>query len=132
MGNSSSEAKRIVVVDDNEDVCAFIRAALEDAGYEVETVHEGARAFDVLRSRAADLLITDLFMPGQQGFETITRCKAEFPQTRIMVISAGTVPGMQHDFLAAAGVLGIAATLRKPFDVDQLLHTVRTALQTQL
>jgi CheY-like chemotaxis protein len=118
-----------VVVDDSEDVCAFISAALKDAGYEVETVDEGARAFDLLRSRPADLLITDLFMPGQQGFETITRCKAEFPQTRIMVISAGTVPGMQHDFLGAAAVLGVAATLRKPFDVDQLLHTVRTVLQ---
>jgi hypothetical protein len=46
-----------------------------------------------------------------------------------MVISAGTVPGMQHDFLGAAAVLGVAATLRKPFDVDQLLHTVRTVLQ---
>jgi CheY-like chemotaxis protein len=130
MRNSNSPAtERIVVVDDNEDVCAFIGEALKSAGYEVESVHDGARAFDLLRNRAADLLITDLFMPGQQGFETITRCKAEFPQTRIMVISAGTVPGMQHDFLGAAAVLGVAATLRKPFDVDALLDAVRRALQ---
>ena len=130
MRNSNSKTtKRIVVVDDNEDVCAFISAALKSAGYEVESVHDGARAFDLLRNRAADLLITDLFMPGQQGFETITRCRAEFPQTRIMVISAGTVPGMQHDFLGTAAVLGVAATLRKPFDVDALLDTVRKALQ---
>jgi CheY-like chemotaxis protein len=127
--SNSNTAKRIVVVDDNEDVCAFIGAALKSAGYEVESVHDGARAFDLLRNRAADLLITDLFMPGQQGFETITRCKAEFPQIRIMVISAGTVPGMQHDFLGTASVLGVAATLRKPFDVDALLDAVRRALQ---
>lgn len=126
---TSQVAQRIVVLDDNEDVCAFISAALKGAGYEVETVHEGERAFHLLRSRAADLLITDLFMPGQHGFETITRCKSEFPQTRIMVISAGTVPSMRHDFLRAAAVLGVAATLRKPFDADALLEAVRRALQ---
>jgi DNA-binding NarL/FixJ family response regulator len=67
-------------------------------------------------------------MPGQHGFETISRCKAEFPQTKIIVISAGNVPGMQHDFLAAVDVLGVAATLRKPFDADTLLATVRKLL----
>jgi CheY-like chemotaxis protein len=127
--SNSKAAKRIVVVDDHEDICAFMSAALKGAGYEVETVQDGTAAFDLLRSRAADLLITDLFMPGQQGFETITRCKAEFPQTRIMVISAGTVPGMQHDFLGSASVLGVAATLRKPFDADALLDAVGRALQ---
>ncbi len=126
---SAKAATRIVLVDDNEDVCAFISAALKAAGYEVETAHDGAQALHLLRTRAADLLITDLFMPGQQGFATITRCKAEFPQTRIMVISAGNIPGMQHDFLGTAGVLGVSATLRKPFDADQLLDTVRGVLQ---
>jgi CheY-like chemotaxis protein len=125
----SEAATRIVVVDDHEDVCAFVSAALKGAGYEVETAQDGAQALHLLRSREAELLITDLFMPGQQGFATITRCKAEFPRTRIMVISAGNIPGMQHDFLGTAGLLGVSATLRKPFDVDQLLHTVRTVLQ---
>jgi len=130
MGQSNSKSgERIVVVDDNQDICAFMSAALKAAGYEVETALEGAQAFALLRSRPADLLITDLFMPGQEGFETITRCRAEFPRTRIMVISAGNVPGMTHDFLATAKLLGVGATLRKPFDADALLEAVRRALQ---
>jgi DNA-binding response OmpR family regulator len=119
---------RIVVVDDNADTCAFMSAALKGAGYEVETAEEGAHGMDLLRSREADLLITDIFMPGQEGFETITRCKAEFPRTRIIVMSAGTIPGMPHDFLSTAGLLGVGATLRKPFTVDHLLATVRRVL----
>jgi DNA-binding response OmpR family regulator len=119
---------RIVVVDDNADTCAFMSAALKGAGYEVEIAKEGAHGMDLLRTREADLLITDIFMPGQEGFETITRCKAEFPQTRIIVMSAGTIPGMPHDFLSAAGLLGVGATLRKPFTVDHLLATVRRVL----
>ena len=116
------------MVDDNPDICEFMSAALKGAGYEVETAPEGAQALALLRSRAADLLITDIFMPGQEGFETITRCRAEFPQTKIIVMSAGTVPGMRHDFLATAGLLGGGATLRKPFTADQLLDTVHKML----
>ena len=104
-------------------------AALEGAGYEVRTAPEGARALALQRSRPADLLITDIFMPGQEGFETISAFRAGFPQTSIIVMSAGTVPGMKHDFLASAALLGVAATLRKPFTADQLLDTVRSVLQ---
>lgn len=106
-----------------------MQVALESAGYEVQTAPEGAQAVALLRERAADLVITDIFMPGQEGFETITRIKAELPQTRIIVMSAGTIPGMKHDFLASAALLGVGATLRKPFTTDQLLEAVRSVLQ---
>jgi CheY-like chemotaxis protein len=119
---------RIVVADDNRDIRTFMTAALEGAGYEVDCAEEGAQALALLRRRPAELLITDIFMPGQEGFETLTRCKAEFPQTRIIVMSAGTIPGMKHDFLASTALLG-AATLRKPFSADQLLDAVRRVLQ---
>ena len=122
---------RILVIDDNPDICAFMRAALEGAGYEVRCASEGAEALAMLGLGAADLVITDIFMPGQEGFETISRCKAEFPQMPLIVMSAGTVPGMKHDFLAIAGLLGVGATLRKPFTADQLLHAVRKVLHSR-
>lgn len=121
--------KRIVVVDDHQDTCAFVSTALRGAGYEVETAEEGGQALALMASRQPDLLIIDLFMPGLEGFETITRCRAEFPKTMIMVMSAGTIPGMRHDFLVTARLLGISATLRKPFHADTLLATVQQALQ---
>jgi response regulator RpfG family c-di-GMP phosphodiesterase len=50
MGNSNSKAaKRIVVVDDNEDICAFMSAALKNAGYVVETATEGAQGLAVVQ-----------------------------------------------------------------------------------
>ncbi len=127
-GYKPGEARRIVVIDDNRDTCAFMSAALQQAGYEVETAEEGAQGLDLMRSREADLLITDIFMPGQEGFETITRCKSEFPRTRIIAMSAGTIPGMPHDFLSTAGLL-VGATLRKPFTASRLLQTVRAVLE---
>ncbi len=127
--SSSGTPKRILVVDDKEDVRSFMRVALEQAGYEVRTAPEGAQALALQRERPADLLITDIFMPGQEGFGTITSFRTQFPQTRIIVMSAGTLPGLQHDFLSTAALLGVDATLRKPFDVDELLAAVRRVLQ---
>ena len=127
--DSSTVGKRILVADDHEDTRAFMQAALEAAGYEVRTADEGSNALALQREQAADVLITDIFMPGQEGFETVTQCKAEFPRTRIIVMSAGIIPGMSHDFLEAAKLLGVAATMRKPFTADQLVDTVRGVLK---
>jgi CheY-like chemotaxis protein len=84
--SKSESGKRIVVVD-----------ALKGAGYEVETAAEGGQALRLMSERA-HLHITDLFMPGLEGFETIARRRADYPRTTIMVISAGRMPGMNHDF----------------------------------
>ncbi len=128
-GSSAVTPAAILVADDSDDICSFMKAALEGAGYEVRTAAGGAQAYALQRERRADLLITDIFMPGQSGFQTLTQFKAEFPQTRIIVMSAGSVPGMKHDFLATAAILGVGATLRKPFDPDQLLEAVRRVLE---
>lgn len=126
---SADTPKRILIVDDNQDILSFMQAALEKAGYEVQTAPEGAKALALQAKRRADLLITDIFMPGQDGIETLQECKTRFPQTRIIVMSAGGGTGGKLDYLPNAAVIGANATLRKPFNVDQLLDTVRNVLQ---
>lgn len=113
------------MADDHADSRAFMKAALERAGYEVRMAEHGGRALALLRERSAALLITDIFMPDVEGFETVTRCRAEFAGTKIIVVSSGTIPGTKHDFLSTASLLGVSATLRKPFTADQLLEVVR-------
>ncbi len=122
-------AEQILVVDDNQDILCFMRAALEPAGYVVRTAAEGEQALELLSQRQAALLITDIFMPGRDGIETLRDCKTRFPQTRIIVMSAGGGSGRKLDYLTAAEIIGVDATLRKPFNVDQLLDTVHTVLQ---
>ena len=121
--------KRIMIADDNPDTLSFMRVALEQAGYEVQTAPEGAQALALLAKRRADLLITDVFMPGQDGIETLRDCRIRFPQTRIIVMSAGGGSGRKLDYLPAAALIGADATLRMPINVDQLLDTVREVLE---
>jgi len=118
-----------MIADDNPDTLSFMQAVLEQAGYEVQTAPEGARALALLAMRPADLLITDVFMPGQDGIETLRDCRIRFPQTRIIVMSAGGGSGRKLDYLPAAALIGANATLRMPIDVDQLLDTVREVLE---
>jgi CheY-like chemotaxis protein len=120
--------KSVLVIDDHEDICEFVVAALEQGGFDVRSAPEGAKALALQRVKPADLLITDLFMPGQEGFETIAVFRTEFPQTRIIAMSAGGARNMQADYLDAASLAGVDATLRKPFSAAQLVDTVQMVL----
>lgn len=120
--------KRILIVDDNQDILSFMQAALEKAGYEVQTAPEGAQALDLQTKQRADLLITDIFMPGKDGIETLRECQTRFPQTRIIAMSAGGGSGGTLDYLPAAALIGADATLHKPFNISQLLEAVQKVL----
>ena len=118
---------RILVADDDPDVRAALRAALEAEGYEVETVPNGDRAIRAHEKRPADVLITDLFMPERDGFETVRYFRARNPRMWIVVIS-GWKLWQKADHLAAMPYAGADVVLRKPFTPGELLDTLRTPL----
>ncbi|HUF19365.1 MAG TPA: response regulator [Burkholderiales bacterium] len=126
---ASRTPKRILVADDNRDTLSFMQAALEDTGYEVKTASGGAQALDLLAVQGTDLLITDVFMPGLDGIETLRECNTRYPHIRVIVMSAGSQSGRKLDYLPAAILIGADATISMPVDVDQLLETVYWVLQ---
>lgn len=102
-----------------------MRLLLERAGYEVELAQNGARALELQRSRPADVLITDIFMPEQDGLETIERFRREFPGVKIVAMSGGGALAKGSFYLSTAEVAGADAVLRKPFERDGLLQALR-------
>ena len=70
------------------------------------------------------MLITDIFMPDADGFEAIDSFRREFPGTRIVVVSGGA-QFTKRDYLPDAELIGVDATLQKPFDVDTLLALLK-------
>jgi CheY-like chemotaxis protein len=123
----SGGPRRILVVDDSADIRGFMRAALEHEGYRVALAANGREALEQQRTHAAELLITDIFMPDVDGIETIARFKSEFPAVRVIAMSAGGAARMQ-DYLRIAGYIGADAVLAKPFGVEELIRAVRRAL----
>ena len=99
-----------------------MKLLLERAGYDVATASDGNRALEIQREFACDVLITDVFMPDADGLETIDRFKREFPQVKIVAVSAGGGRMQNLRYLTLAGVAGADATLAKPFEPAALLE----------
>jgi CheY-like chemotaxis protein len=113
-------SKRILVVDDDADMRLTLKLALELEGYEVEVAANGREALEQQRRQPADVLVTDIFMPDADGFEAIDAFRHQFPQTKIVVVSGGA-QFTKRDYLPDAELIGVDATLQKPFEVDTLL-----------
>jgi two-component system cell cycle response regulator CpdR len=128
---------RILIVDDEEDVRIALKQVLERAGYEVTVAATGNEGLDVMKREGADLVITDVIMPGVDGIATAKQIREKYRDTRIIVISGGgrTAPDpyepdaiSTRSYLASASKAGADQTLTKPFDRDELLRVVRDLL----
>ncbi len=118
-------SRRLLVVDDDADMRLTLKLALELAGYAVDTAANAREAIERQHAQPADVLITDIFMPDSDGFEAIDAFRRQFPQTKIVVVSGGA-QFTKRDYLPDAELIGVDATLQKPFDVDTLLGVLRT------
>jgi CheY-like chemotaxis protein len=114
---------RVLVIDDNEDFRDLLKLALEGEGFEVETAANGQKGLEALALKPADVVVTDIFMPGKEGIETIQELRAKFPAAKIIAMS-GRPSATNFDPLAIAQEIGAAKTLKKPFDLDELIEAV--------
>ena len=115
----------ILIIDDDPDTRELLQATLGAAGHEVVLASEGRAGVHQYRERRADLVITDLFMPEQEGLETIKQMRMEFPDSVIIAMSGRPTGG---PMLSIARRLGAAATLQKPFLPEELLKLVEETL----
>jgi CheY-like chemotaxis protein len=118
---------RIIVIDDNEAARSTMRRVLERVGHEVLEASDGAAGLKLLAETGVTLVITDIFMPGQDGIVTLGRIRKEFPGVRVIAVSGGDATG-RIDLRRDAELLGAARTLRKPFAPAELRRAVEETL----
>ena len=117
---------RILVIDDDPDTRELLEQMLKGAGHQVSLAADGSEGVKQFCANPADLVITDLYMPGQEGIETIMQLRRHFPESAILAIS-GRIAA--ETMLLVARKLGAVATLQKPFVADELLASVERALR---
>lgn len=122
----ASTTRAVLVVDDDDDVRKVLRLMLESGGYRVLEAADGRKALDQVRKQGIDLVMTDLVMPEQEGFETIQAIRREQPSLKVIAMS-GAFGG---EFLRIAKLLGAHSTLQKPLRVDDVLRAVADALSS--
>jgi len=119
--------KKILVIDDDEQVRVTVGRTLERAGYQVSLADDGKVGLELFRKEPSDAVITDIYMPEQEGLQTIMELRKISPGLPIIAISGGSNK-IPLDFLPIARKLGATEVMKKPFLMDELLNTVRRVL----
>lgn len=119
--------KRILVIDDDEQVRALLLEILERAGFGVVEAANGVEGINRYREEPTDVVITDIMMPEKEGVQTISELRKEFPGVRIIAISGGG-RNVARDYLPVAARLGACRTVAKPFSRQEILEAVNVAL----
>ena len=123
-------SKRVLVIDDNPDMRLTMQALLESEGFAVSVAADGEEALRIQKDFFADVVVTDIFMPGKEGIETIYELRKRFPQTKVIVMSGG-LRAKGVDYFEVARELGAVKTLKKPFAPAELIDAVRQLIPSE-
>lgn len=117
--------KRILVVDDDDAIRAMLFTVFRRRGYLVDTARNGVEALQRCRECRYALVVLDLMMPLMSGYDFVDHIRAQSSIDRplILVLTAGHEP---RDLDPAI----VSGTMRKPFDIELLLDTVKACLST--
>ena len=119
--------RRILVVEDDEDMRENLRRILLGAGYEVFLAEDGPQAITVLRAQPCHLVLTDLVMPGMNGLELLGEIRQQDQNLPVVFLSAF---GDRATF-AKATELGAVDFVTKPFRAGSLLGLIQRTLGSQ-
>jgi two-component system sensor histidine kinase/response regulator len=120
-------AKRILVVDDDENILSLERTILEQKGFDVTTAGGGAEALRLLGATTFDLVLLDVMMPEVDGFTVCRKIKEDTRLKDIPVIFLTAKGG--GEALAEGFESGAIMYINKPFTANKLLTIVNTMLE---
>jgi len=122
----NGELKKVLVIDDDDELADVVRQVLRDSGYSVATVRHGAAALELVRHISPDLILLDLTMPIMDGWSFATQYRRMAKDgARIMLLTANPHASEIATQMGADGYIG------KPFTVEDLVTKVRAELPDQ-
>ncbi len=122
---SSADGQLIYVVDDDDAIRTLLTGFLQDEGFRVLEGTSGAEAPQIVQRESPDLVLMDLRMPDGSGMQALESVHAKAPEIPVLIMTA-------YDSSSAAIQAiqqGAYDYITKPFDLEELLHTVRRALE---
>ena len=117
----------ILIIDDEPGVLQVLREILEGVGHSVTEARDGEAALRQFEGKPADLVVTDIFMPGMDGIELMVNIRKTLPDARVLAMSGGGLLS-RDQALSDAVLLGADHILEKPFSKDEVLEAVNRTL----
>ncbi len=116
---------RILVVEDEKKVAAFLEAGLKEQGYAVDCCHDGDQALGLAGSRPYDALVLDIMIPGRDGLSVLRRLRADKNSVPVILLTARSDVSERIEGLE----MGADDYLTKPFSMQELVARLRAVLR---
>ncbi len=113
---------RLLIVEDEKQICDTVAKSLYAAGYEVDTCYDGEDAFECILAENYDLIVLDLNLPGMDGMEILKELRQRNEETKVLILSARGQIADKVEGLDA----GANDYMEKPFHLQELEARIRS------
>lgn len=120
-------AKKILIVDDDTELCEELAEILQDEGYSVQTVFDGIEGKKQIEAHNYDLLILDFKMPGLNGSEILRQLKEKKPSCKFFMISGK--PHIEKSLQEEGLRHLVDGIMQKPFDIEDFLEKIKAVIR---
>ena len=124
----STSGLKLLVVEDDPDLRAFISAILTTCGYGVRSSSDGLSALKEIRAEMPDIVLSDLFMPGMSGFELLSVIRCRFPGIQVVAMSSAYSRGQTAVGLDADAFYEKATNFQSLLAIIEEVRKNRTAV----
>lgn len=119
--------KKILIVDDEKEVRLLLKNFLEGEGFDVKLAGDGERAVEMLEKERFDLMIIDMLLPGEHGIDVVKNINNKFLNP--VIVMSGIYE--KNDILSSLKDYNIKQFFKKPFDLGEILESVRSAFNEE-
>jgi len=117
--------KKLLVVDDEEEICDFLKSFFEDRQFVVETAHSGIQAIEKARKFGPHVILLDIQMPEMDGLKALKILKEENPKVKVIMVTAVETQEKIEESMR----LGADNYITKPLSLEYLENDVQEKLK---
>lgn len=126
MKGNNTMVKRLLIVDDEEEICDFLRSFFEDRKFLVETAHSGVQALEKVRTFGPHIVLLDIQMPEMDGMKALKIIKQENPLIKVIMVTAVETQEKIEESMR----LGADNYITKPLSLEYLENDVQEKLNS--
>lgn len=117
---------KLLVVDDENEICEFLKSFFEERSYDVLIANSGEQALGVVKNEKPQVVLLDIKMPGMDGIQALREIKAKFPRTKVIMVTAIETRDKIEECLR----LGADNYITKPLSLEYLENDVREKIES--
>lgn len=121
-----SNNRKILIVEDDQDLCVYLEDFLQDQGFRTQFLTKGSKTLEHLNKNWADLVLLDLQLPDVRGESLCRQIKETYPEIPLIILTAKD----QTKDVVKGFTLGADDYITKPFDSEELLARIKSKLKT--